>query len=106
MKIGTFTAHAIAIHNFPEDIATFMSALHDPNLGVAIAVAIAIHNVPEGIAVAVPFFYATGIRMKAFKLSFLSGLAEPFSAFIAYLILMPFLTDVMFGVIFAGVAGI
>lgn len=97
---------AIAIHNFPEGIATFMSALHDPNLGVAIAVAIAIHNVPEGIAVAVPIFYATGIRMKAFKLSFLSGLAEPFGAFIAYLILMPFLTDVMFGVIFAGVAGI
>lgn len=106
MKIGTFTALAIAIHNFPEGIATFMSALHDPNLGVAIAVAIAIHNVPEGIAVAVPIFYATGIRMKAFKLSFLSGLAEPFGAFIAYLILMPFLTDVMFGVIFAGVAGI
>lgn len=106
MKMGTFTALAIAIHNFPEGIATFMSALQDPNLGIAIAVAVAIHNVPEGIAVAVPIFYATGIRMKAFKLSLLSGLAEPFGAIVAYLILMPFLTDVMFGVIFAGVAGI
>ena len=106
MKMGTFTALAIAIHNFPEGIATFMSALQDPSLGIAIAVAVAIHNIPEGIAVAVPIFFATGVRMKAFKLSFLSGLAEPVGAIVAYLILMPFLTDVMFGVIFAGVAGI
>ena len=106
IKMVTFTALAIAIHNFPEGIATFMSALQDPSLGVAIAVAVAIHNVPEGIAVAVPIFFATGVRMKAFKLSLLSGLAEPFGAIVAYLILMPFLTDVMFGVIFAGVAGI
>ena len=106
MKMGTFTALAIAIHNFPEGIATFMSAIQDPSVGVAIAIAVAIHNVPEGIAVAVPIFYATGVRMKAFKLSLLSGLAEPVGALLAFLVLMPFLTDTMFGVIFAGVAGI
>lgn len=106
MKMGTFAALAIAIHNFPEGIATFMSTLQDPSLGIAIAVAVAIHNIPEGIAVAVPIFYATGVRMKAFKLSFFSGLAEPVGAIVAYLFLRPFLTDVMFGVIFAGVAGI
>lgn len=106
MKMGTFTALAIAIHNFPEGIATFMSAMQDPSLGVAIAIAVAIHNIPEGIAVAVPIFYATGVRMKAFKLSLLSGLAEPVGALVAFLILAPFLNDVMFGVVFAGVAGI
>lgn len=106
MKMGMFTALAIGIHNFPEGIATFASALQDPNLGVAIAIAIAIHNIPEGIAVAVPIFYATGSRMKAFKLSFLSGLAEPVGALVAFLILMPFLNGIMFGVIFAAVAGI
>ena len=46
LKMGTFTALAIAIHNFPEGIATFMSALQDPSLGIAIAVAVAIHNIP------------------------------------------------------------
>lgn len=106
MKMGLFTALAIAIHNFPEGIATFMSAMQDPSVGVAIAIAVAIHNIPEGIAVAVPIFFATGIRKKAFKLSFMSGLAEPLGAVVAYLLLMPFLTDVMFGVIFAAVAGI
>ena len=106
LKMGTFTALAIAIHNFPEGIATFLSVLNDPNIGFAVAIAVAIHNVPEGIAVAIPIFYATGIRAKAFKLSLFSGLAEPLGAIVAYLILAPFLTPVMFGVIFAGVAGI
>lgn len=106
MKMGVFTALAIGIHNFPEGIATFASALQDPNLGIAIAIAVAIHNIPEGIAVAVPIFYATGNRKRAFKLSFLSGLAEPIGALAAYLILMPFLNGVVFGVVFAAVAGI
>ena len=60
MRLGTFTALAIAIHNFPEGLATFTSAIKDPALGVAIAVAVAIHNIPEGIAVSVPIYYATG----------------------------------------------
>jgi zinc transporter, ZIP family len=106
LKMGTFTALAIGIHNFPEGIATFTSALQDPALGIAIAVAIAIHNIPEGIAVSVPVYFATGDKKKAFKLSFLSGLSEPIGALVAYLFLMPFLNDVMFGVIFAAVAGI
>lgn len=106
MKMGVFTALAIGIHNFPEGIATFASALQDPNLGIAIAIAVAIHNIPEGIAVAVPIYFATGSRKKAFKLSFLSGLAEPVGAFVAYLILMPYLNGVVFGVVFAAVAGI
>ncbi|PLS15270.1 zinc transporter ZupT [Bacillus sp. M6-12] len=106
LKMGTFTALAIGIHNFPEGIATFTSALQDPALGIAIAFAIAIHNIPEGIAVSVPVYFATGDKKKAFKLSFLSGLSEPIGAFVAYLILMPYLNDVMFGMIFAAVAGI
>jgi len=106
LKMGTFTALAIGIHNFPEGIATFTSALQDPGLGIAIAFAIAIHNIPEGIAVSVPVYFATGDKKKAFKLSFLSGLSEPVGALVAYLFLMPFLNDIMFGIIFAAVAGI
>lgn len=106
LKMGTFTALAVGIHNFPEGIATFTSALQDPALGAAIAVAIAIHNIPEGIAVSVPVYFATGDKKKAFKLSFLSGLSEPIGALAAYLFLMPFLNDIMFGIIFAAVAGI
>jgi zinc transporter, ZIP family len=106
MRTGVFTALAIAIHNFPEGLATFTAALNDPSLGVAIAVAIAIHNIPEGIAVSVPVYYATGSRLKAFKLSFLSGLSEPVGALVGYLLLSRFMNDTVFGVLFAGVAGI
>ncbi|GAB2540233.1 zinc transporter ZupT [Gracilibacillus alcaliphilus] len=106
LKMGTFTALAIAIHNFPEGIATFTAALKDPMLGIPIAIAIAIHNIPEGIAVSVPIYFSTGDKKKAFRLSFLSGLAEPIGAIVAFLFLMPFLNDVLFGIIFAAVAGI
>ena len=113
MRMGLFTALAIAIHNFPEGLATFLAALHDPGLGAAIAVAIALHNIPEGISVSVPIFYATGNRRKAFIYSFLSGLAEPVGAIIAYAALRSFLgnesgvvSPQVMGTLFGGVAGI
>ncbi|TAH64714.1 MAG: zinc transporter ZupT [Anaerolineaceae bacterium] len=106
MRMGLFTALAVGIHNFPEGLATFTAGLSDPQLGIPIAIAIAIHNVPEGIAVAVPVFYATGSKKKAFRLSLLSGLAEPIGALVGYVFLFRFFNDIMLGLIFASVAGI
>ncbi|SMG22362.1 zinc transporter ZupT [Dethiosulfovibrio salsuginis] len=113
MRMGLFTALAIGIHNFPEGLATFLAALHDPSVGVVIAVAIALHNIPEGISVSVPIYYATGDRKKAFLYSFLSGLAEPIGALIAYGGIVLFtggsggaVPQEVMGVLFAGVAGI
>jgi len=106
MRTGLLTALAIGIHNFPEGLATFVSALQEPSLAIPIVVAIAIHNIPEGIAVSVPIYYATGNRKKAFFYSFASGLSEPVGALIGYLILMPFMSDMVYGILFAAVAGI
>lgn len=106
MRAGVFTALAIGIHNFPEGLATFASALSNLGVGVAIAIAVAIHNIPEGISVSVPIFYATGDRKKAFRLSFLSGLAEPAGALLGYAILRPFLTHVLLASLLGFVAGI
>jgi ZIP family zinc transporter len=106
MRMGAFTALAIGIHNFPEGLATFMSGLSDPALGISIAVAIAIHNIPEGLSVSAPIFYATKSRKKAFILSFLSGLAEPIGALLGYFVLRSFFNETTFGIIFAAVAGI
>lgn len=106
LRMGFFTALAIGIHNFPEGLATFISALQEPSIAIPITVAIALHNIPEGIAVSVPVYYATGDRKKAFLFSFLSGLSEPLGAIIGYLVLMPFMNDLVFGIIFASVAGI
>lgn len=87
LRMGIFTALAIIIHNFPEGLATFLTALEHPQLGVAIATAVALHNIPEGISVSVPIYYATGSRIKAFVWSCLSGLAEPIGAFLLWLVL-------------------
>lgn len=106
LRMGMFSALAIGIHNFPEGLATFTSALKDPALGVSVAIAIAIHNIPEGIAVSIPVFYATGSRKKAFFLSFLSGFAEPAGAILGYFLLMTFFNDIIFGILFASVGGI
>lgn len=106
MRMGVFTALAIAIHNFPEGLATFVSVLQDPYLAIPIVFAIALHNIPEGIAVSVPIYHATGSKKKAFIYSFLSGLTEPIGALVGWLILMPIMSETVFGIIFAGVAGI
>ncbi|NPV08714.1 MAG: zinc transporter ZupT [Anaerolineae bacterium] len=105
-KTGLFVALGIGIHNFPEGMASFVGALEDPSLGIAIAVAVAIHNIPEGLAVAAPIYAATGSRRKAFLWSFLSGLAEPVGAGLAALVLLPFLSPAVLGVVLAAVAGI
>ena len=105
-RVGVLVALSIAIHNFPEGIATFTAALHDFSVAIPITIAIALHNIPEGIAVSVPIYHATGSRRKAFWMSFMSGLTEPLGALIAYLFLIPFWSPMLNGVVFAAVAGI
>jgi len=105
-RVGILVALSLAIHNFPEGIAAFTSALNELSVAIPITVAIAIHNIPEGIAVSVPIYHATGNKRKAFWLSFLSGLTEPFGALIAYLFLIPFWSPMINGIILAAVSGI
>jgi ZIP family zinc transporter len=106
LRMGVLVALGIAIHNFPEGIATFAGTLKDTNLGIAIAVAIAIHNIPEGLAVSAPVYAATKSRGKAFLWSFLSGVAEPAGAGMAAILLLPFLTPALLGWLLAFVAGV
>lgn len=105
-RMGIFTAIAIALHNFPEGFATFISAMDNMTTGIAIAMAIAIHNIPEGLAVALPVYHATGSRIKAFLYALISGLAEPVGAVIGFLILAPIMGELTLGITFGVVAGI
>jgi len=105
-RTGIMVAMSVAIHNFPEGIATFATALNGLSVAIPITIAVAIHNIPEGIAVSVPIYHATGNKRKAFWLSFLSGLAEPLGALIAFLFLMPFWSPLIHGIVLAAVAGI
>jgi len=106
LRTGLLSALTLGIHNFPEGIVIFGTALANVKLSVFLALAIAIHNVPEGISVSMPIFYATGSRRKAFAYSFLSGLAEPLGAVICYLFLMPLLSGKPLSWLLAYVSGI
>ncbi|WP_300384918.1 zinc transporter ZupT [Clostridium sp.] len=105
-RVGLVSTVALMIHNFPEGIATFVSGYHNTSLGISIALAISLHNIPEGIAIALPIYYSTKSKLKAFKFTFLSGLAEPLGAFIAFLFLRPYINENVLSIIFSIVAGI
>ena len=110
-KLGVLSAIAIAIHNFPEGIATFIGALNDTQMGVGITFAISIHNIPEGIAVAIPIYYATKSKGKALLYATLSGMSEVIGALLCMAITAAFGIDLtasglVFPLIMAAVAGI
>lgn len=106
MRLGLFSALAIAIHNFPEGLATFIAAIDNTTLGLSIAIAIGIHNIPEGIAIAMPVYHATKSKKKAFWITFLSGFAEPVGAVVGFIFLRNILNDTTLGFAFALIAGI
>ena len=110
-RLGILSALAIAIHNFPEGIATFIGALNDPQMGTGITFAIAIHNIPEGIAVAIPIYYATKSKGKALLYATLSGVSEVIGALLCLAVTAIFGIEItgggpVFPLILAAVAGI
>jgi len=105
VKMGYSTALAIAIHNFPEGLATFVAALDDPSVGAVLAIAIGIHNIPEGLCVALPIYYATGNRWKAFGWACLSGVSEPIAALLGWAVLANAMGKAVYAVLFGIVSG-
>ena len=105
-RIGLMAAIAITAHNIPEGMATFFAALDDPAVGLPLAMAIAIHNIPEGVSIAIPVYYATKSKAKAIGACALSAAAEPFGALLGYLLLAPFMTDMVYGWVFGTIAGV
>lgn len=105
-KLGILSFIALVLHNLPEGILTFMSTYQDFSLGVSLCIAITLHNIPEGISIAVPIYYSTGSVGEAVKCTFLSALAEPLGALLAFLIFKNFITEQMIGMFLILVAGI
>lgn len=105
-KLGILNMLALILHNFPEGIATFMSSYKDIHLGLKLGLAIAFHNIPEGISIAVPIYYATKSKKNAIFKTFLSGIAEPIGAIIAYIFLSKYITDSLISIILLFVGGI
>lgn len=93
------------LQNFPEGLATFIAVLEDPSVGASVAIAIGIHNIPEGICVAMPIYYATGSKWKAFFWATLSGMTELVGALLGWIVLRRVFNHVVYGVLFGIVGG-
>ena len=105
-KLGILSMIAIIMHNIPEGIITYLTAINNKKLGITLALAIAFHNIPEGISIAVPIYYGTNSRKKAFKTVLISALSEPLGAIIAGTLLQNHITDQIIGIILSFTAGI
>lgn len=103
-KLGLITMIGIMIHNIPEGMATFITTNENIKLGVSITIAITMHNIPEGISIALPIYYYTKSKKKAFLYTTICGLSEPLGALLAYLFLTP--STITLGIIYAIIAGI
>ena len=94
------------VHNFPEGIVTFLSGVTNLKIGIKLSLAIMFHNIPEGICIALPIYLGTKSFKKAFSSTFLSCLAEPLGAILAYIFLYKYINDIMIAIILIFTAGI
>jgi ZIP family zinc transporter len=107
-RMSVITGVVIALHNFPEGVATFVATLSTTSFGLAVAFAVAMHNIPEGVCVSMPLYYASGSHSKAILWSMLSGFSEPLGALSSYLLILgsgQTLSAQTFGILFGLVAG-
>ncbi len=105
-RVGVLSMLALMLHNFPEGIATFMTAYNDLNMGISLGIAIMLHNIPEGISISVPIYYSTGSKFKGLLYTFISGLAEPLGAIMTYLLFKNFINEITISIVLVFVAGI
>lgn len=105
-KLGIISIIVLMLHNIPEGITTFLSTSNNKSLGITLSLAIALHNIPEGISIAIPIYYSTANKKKAWYYTFISGFSELFGAIIAYIFLKNYINDLILGIILAITAGI
>ena len=106
LKLGVLSLIALMVHNFPEGIVTFLSGVTNLKIGIKLSLAIMFHNIPEGICIALPIYLGTKSFKKAFSSTFLSCLAEPLGAILAYIFLYKYINNIMISVILIFTAGI
>lgn len=105
-KLGIINLLVLVLHNIPEGIITFLTSSKDIKIGISIAIAIALHNIPEGISIAIPIYYSTNSRLKAFIYTFISGFSELFGGIISYIFLSKYINNNSLFIILSITSGI
>ena len=105
-QIGFLSMVVLMLHNIPEGIITYLTSTIEWDTGLFLALSIACHNIPEGICIAIPIYYSTNSKKKAFFMVLISALSEPIGALLAFFFLENHLTQSMIGIFLAFVSGI
>ncbi|CAG8515693.1 2471_t:CDS:2 [Scutellospora calospora] len=105
-SLGIQIAVALAIHNFPEGLSAFATAIANAKIGVIYAIALSLHKIPEGLIISLPIYYATGSRWKAFLIAASVGVtSQMLGAVLGYVIFITVWNQAVSGFLFAIVTG-
>lgn len=105
-SLGIINMLVLMIHNIPEGILTFATTSNNKRLGFIIALTIICHNIPEGISIAIPIYYSTKSKIKAFFYTFISGFSEILGAVITYLFLYKYINTYFISYLLALIIGL
>ncbi len=105
-KIGILSFISLAIHNFPEGMATFLSSMVNIRLGISLSIGILLHNIPEGICISMPLYQATHSKKKVIFTTLIASLSEPLGAIIAYIFLKNYINNLTISIVLLFVAGL
>ena len=99
-RLGILSTLILIIHNIPEGIITYLTSKNNLLLGIKLSLGIAFHNIPEGIMIAIPIYYSTKSKKKAFTYTCISAFSETFGAILTALFLEQYITKIHLFIIF------
>lgn len=105
-RVGVISMIAVIIHNIPEGIATYIAGSVDIKLGLNLAISIALHNIPEGIIIALPIYYSTKSKSRAFIYTFIAGMSEFMGSLFSFFFLKDMVNNLFIGIMLSIIAGI
>lgn len=105
-KLGIISTIALILHNIPEGITTYLTTNINQDLGIKLSIAIALHNIPEGISIAIPIYYSTNDKKKAFFITLIAGSSELFGTILAHIFLKNIISNTILSIVLSITAGI
>ena len=104
-RAGILNFIGIILHNVPEGIATFISSIINPIIGLKLSLIIMLHNIPEGLLIMIPHSINNKKR-RGLILSLIAGISEPIGGLIFYLILKNYINEFTINYILIYVSGL
>ena len=104
-KVKILNIIGLILHNIPEGIATFITTLINPLIGIKLSITIMLHNIPEGLLIMLPYSINKK-KSRGLILSFIAGISEPIGGLLFYLLLHNYITPLTINYILIYVSGL